>query len=268
MNPFPVSWIHGSLNCSTNADAPLQAHACDADTFIIRQNKCHNFEGPFMYLLIGAQKALLLDTGASPSAGHPLPMRTTVDSLVPPSRSLIVAHSHSHADHCFGDEQFAARPNTTVIQPNFSAMCDFFGFHDWPNDVAMLDLGKRKLAVVPIPGHESTHICVYDEATQILMTGDTLYPGLLVINDLPAYRASAARLKRFADGKAITYILGAHIEMKRPPGPLYPIGTRYQPDEHVLQLTRAHLDAWSDAVADIGNNPQPVVRDDFVLQPP
>ncbi len=50
-----------------------------------------------------------------------------------------------------------------------------------------------------IPGHEDSHVAAYDPRTRSLLTGDTLYPGLLTVQDWPAYRRSAARLARFAE---------------------------------------------------------------------
>jgi len=78
-----VQWIHGSSDCATNDDPPLQVHAFDEDTYILRQNKCHNFEAPFLYLLFGTEKALLLDTGDDPGPDRELPLRS-----VPPSSTF------------------------------------------------------------------------------------------------------------------------------------------------------------------------------------
>ena len=36
----------------------------DANTFVLRQSMCTNYEGPFLYLLFGSEKVLLQDTGA------------------------------------------------------------------------------------------------------------------------------------------------------------------------------------------------------------
>src|SRR5688500_8688186 len=77
-----VRWIHGSADCATNSDPPLQAHAFDRDTYILRQNKCLNYEGPFLYLLFGRERALLLDTGAAPDSGDELPVRAAVDGII------------------------------------------------------------------------------------------------------------------------------------------------------------------------------------------
>ena len=265
MLTFPSAWIHGSADCGLNQDPAFQVHAADADTFIFRQNKCHTFEAPFLYLLRGTERALLLDTGAF---GSPVgALRQVVAPLVPASMPLVVAHTHSHGDHAFADSQFVHRPNTTLVPPTLAGVQGFFGLPDWPAGTATLDLGERRLEIVPAPGHEPSHLVIYDEKTKTLLTGDTLYPGLLVIKDRAAYRATAARLRKFAEGSAIDHVLGAHVEMKRFQRELYDVGTTFQPDEHVLQLKRSHLIAWCDAVAALGNSPQRITLDDFALQP-
>ncbi len=85
-----VVWIHGANNCSTTTDPPIQVHRFNRDTFILRQSKCSepgtpanpgpSFEAPFMYLLFGATRALLLDTGASSSSAR-FPLASTVGKL-------------------------------------------------------------------------------------------------------------------------------------------------------------------------------------------
>jgi len=72
-----------------------------------------NFEAPFIYLLFGNTRALLLDTGATASP-ELVPVRSVVDSLIerwldvhPRSRyQLLVLHTHGHGDHIAGDGQF------------------------------------------------------------------------------------------------------------------------------------------------------------------
>jgi hypothetical protein len=41
----------------------MQIQQYDNSTFIIRQNKCINYEAAFLYLLFGSNRALLVDTG-------------------------------------------------------------------------------------------------------------------------------------------------------------------------------------------------------------
>jgi hypothetical protein len=53
-------WINGVLR-----DEPqMQVQRCDDDTYVIRQSIRTNFEGPFLYVLLGSDRVLLIDTGA------------------------------------------------------------------------------------------------------------------------------------------------------------------------------------------------------------
>lgn len=56
---FAERWIDGTHG----AEPVAQVQALDADTFVIRQSVKTNFEAPFLYLLFGRDKALLIDTG-------------------------------------------------------------------------------------------------------------------------------------------------------------------------------------------------------------
>src|SRR5689334_4671876 len=71
--PLFAPWIGG-----TEASEPqMQVQRYDADTFVIRQSVKTNFEAPFLYLLFGKDRALLLDTGAGG-----LQVRPTVDGVI------------------------------------------------------------------------------------------------------------------------------------------------------------------------------------------
>jgi hydroxyacylglutathione hydrolase len=271
---LPARWNHGSANCGTNTDPALQVHAFREDTYILRQNKCHNYEAPFLYLLLGKAKALLVDTGADPGPGRELPVRAVVQAIIERYEEgqhlnaieLVVAPSHAHGDHAHGDEQFTGQPRTTVVS-GLRGVREFFGFARWPNQQVSFDLGERRLTVLAIPGHEPTHLAFYDPRTRILLSGDTVYPGYVYVSDWSAYRRSIKRLVRFASDHPIRYILGAHVEMSSRPGVAYPAGATYQPDEHVLQLSPQHLHALHAALTRLGNTPTRTVLDDFIIQP-
>jgi hydroxyacylglutathione hydrolase len=259
-----VRWIHGSRRGGPT-DPPIQVHEVDADTFILRQSKDVTYEAPFLYLLCGAERALLLDTGAvaDPAA---CPVRATVDSLVAgrsPDYELVVAHTHGHGDHVAGDPQFAGRPLTTVVARDADSVRSFFGFTTWPAEVVRFDLGGRELEITGIPGHHAASIAVYDPQTAFLLTGDTVYPGRLYAPDFPAFRESLERLTAFAAARDVSQVLGCHIEMTRAPGRDYPLGCRYQPEEPALPMTVTQLEAIRDAAAAA----RPGVRrsDDFII---
>lgn len=274
---FPEVWIHGE-DCEHSADRPFQEHPFDDDTYILRQNKCATFEAPFLYLLLGRDRAFLFDTGARPAEGQPFPLRETVERLIARrlatrgssarSLPLVVAHSHAHGDHVFGDVLWRGAAAVTVVPPNVDGVRKVFGITNWPSGQARLDLGGRVLTIVPIPGHERSHVAVYDATTKILLTGDTLYPGFLVVENWPEYRRSVRRLADFARQVGVAHVLGAHVEMTRERGVAYPYGTKFQPDEHVLQLTAAHLQELSDACERMGESPSPgrYVHDSFIIE--
>ena len=124
------------------------------------------------------------------------------------------------------------------------------------------------LDVLAIPGHEDASVAVYDRATGILLSGDTLYPGRLYVRNWPAFAASAQRLVDFASTRVITHVLGAHIEQARTPYTDYERGTAYQPDEHELALGRSHLLEWNDALVKANGVPAQIALRDFTIVPP
>ena len=273
-----VAWIHGARDCGRSTDPLIQVHPFDEDTFVLRLSKCFSFEGNFVYLLFGDARAILFDTGAGPDPGagdRVLPIRRVVDEIVAgwlrrrglEAVELVVAHTHSHRDHVFWDREFRGTPRTTVVPPTLPGVRRFFRLPDWPDGQGRLDLGGRTLTVFPIPGHESSHIATYDRRTRSLLTGDTLYPGLLTVRDWPAYRRSAARLARFAEDHEVALVLGSHIEMTDEPGKAFPLGTTHQPDEHPLPLGTQHIAELHAACEAMGGSPRVDVHDDFVIQP-
>jgi glyoxylase-like metal-dependent hydrolase (beta-lactamase superfamily II) len=197
-----------------------------------------------LYLLFGNRAALLVDTGAKSAdvAGAVrLAMREWSVGHGGRTLPLIVVHSHGHGDHTAGDAQFKEAPETTLVAATPDALQQFFALKNWPNESGSYDLGDRPIDIIPIPGHEPASIAVYDRRTGVLLTGDTLYPGRLYVRDGAAFAASIRRLVEFTRGKVITHVLGAHIENARTPYLDYPEGTTSQPDEHALELGRAHL---------------------------
>jgi hydroxyacylglutathione hydrolase len=246
-----VDWSHGAEHCVAGAQAPLQVHEYNAQTFILREDLCSAFEAPFMYLLVGSSKALLIDTGdvADPKL---MPLAQTVLGLLPTSGEsrlpLLVVHTHRHLDHRAGDAQFERIPNTQVVGFELSAVQKYFGLSDWPNGSAQIDLGDRTIDVLPTPGHNETHLTFYDRNTGLLFSGDFVMPGRLLIDDTTAELASSKRIAEFAKDRPITHVLGGHIEMNRA-GELFPWGSQYHPDERPLQMSKEDLMALPKAAA-------------------
>jgi hydroxyacylglutathione hydrolase len=196
----------------------------DPTTFAIGEPRY--YQGNYSYLILGAQRALLFDSG------------TGLRDIVPVVRSLTnlpvtVIPSHLHFDHVGA----LGRLDKTALvdEPSLRARArdshltlrryEFLGFGDrlpiptfrvdewWPPD-STIDLGGRRLRVVATPGHTPTSVSLYDASRRQLYAGDFIYPGELYAF-LPGasrsdYLATTTRLLATID--PTTQIFAAHME--------------------------------------------------------
>jgi hydroxyacylglutathione hydrolase len=238
-----VLWNEGAPNCANNRQLPLQVHRYNPQTLILRENLCATFEAPFMYLLIGSRKALLIDTGdvADPNQ---MPLAKTVISLLPGDASaklpLLVVHSHRHGDHRTGNGQFTHLANVQVVGFDIDSVRRYYNFAGWPDGLAQIDLGDRIVDVIPTPGHNETEVSFYDRNTGLFLSGDFLMPGRLLIDNTSADVASAERVAAFVKDRPVSFVLGGHIEMDSE-GKTFPWQSQYHPHEHALQMTKDDL---------------------------
>lgn len=243
--PPDLRWHPGAEDCEPGLQL-TEARAWDATTIVIRQNPCIDYEANLLYLLIGDERALLIDSGASEDPRLTAHLTSLVSRyLERPDGSrlpLVVAHSHGHQDHRSGDAAFAALPSTTVVPVESLAMRQFFGLQDWPGGGAHFELGNRKIELIPTPGHHPDHLVFIDSRTRLAFTGDFLLPGRLLVEDIEAYTESALRVLEAVNTWGTQYALGAHIEMNGA-GKLYASGASFHPEERALPLPFATEDA-------------------------
>src|SRR5688572_23103251 len=221
-----MRWDPGAEDCTPELQK-TQLHALDETTVVIRQNPCVDYEANFLYLLLGEQRALLIDSGASDDARVTAELVNGVSGYLAKADGtrlpLVVAHSHGHQDHRSGDAAFAALPETTVVPVESEAMRQFFGLRDWPAGGAHFELGNRRIELIPTPGHHPDHLVFVDSRTRLMFTGDFLLPGRLLVEDIDAYVESALRVIEAVNTWGTQYALGAHIEMNAA-GELYASG--------------------------------------------
>jgi glyoxylase-like metal-dependent hydrolase (beta-lactamase superfamily II) len=268
-----VRWIHGSPSAKHNTDPDIQVHPYDEHTVILRQNKAIDYEAPFMFLLFGDTRVVLIDTGATASAEY-FPLRRVVDEVIETwlaahprdGYELLVLHTHPHGDHIAGDGQFTDRPGTQVVDASLDSAWEFFGFRDDPDGIARVDLGGRVLECLATPGHHEAAVTFFDPWTGFLLTGDTVYPGRLYVEDWTTFTRTVDRLIDFCAGRPVTHVLGCHIEMTRQPGRDYPVRTTYQPDEPPLQMTTDQLRDIRTAIASVGDRTGRHAFADFVIE--
>src|SRR6476660_682128 len=82
---LPTSFYAGGADCAGTPQ--FRVYAYNADFFILRQAACTNYEKPFLYLLVGHERALLLDTGAGQ-----VDVATPVDTLI---RAWLTRHGRA-----------------------------------------------------------------------------------------------------------------------------------------------------------------------------
>jgi glyoxylase-like metal-dependent hydrolase (beta-lactamase superfamily II) len=209
--------------------------------FILRQNKCTNFEAPFIYIMLGPDGAFMHDTGAS-GPGVNQELLRIVNGIVG-DRPLTVGHGHGHGDHTAGDSIFESRPNTRVIGTGAQAVSRAYGIDPWPTGTGQINLGGgRIIDVVPIPGHADDSVAFYDRHSRDMLTGDSLYPGNIFNGGDETFRASNRRLWEFAQRNGVRNVLGSHIEMTGRPGVNYPYpGRDHSASEQSLVLRSRHI---------------------------
>jgi hydroxyacylglutathione hydrolase len=269
---LPLAWNTGGPKCMEMPE--WQVHEYNPDLYFLRQSGCTDYEKPFVFLMFGADRALLLDTGSRRGNIAQQIQLTVHRWLVRNNRTsipLVVIHTHAHSDHTTGDAELQALNDpsmpVTYVAPTVEANQKFFGIAHWPDDLGSVDLGKRIIDVLAIPGHEASAVALYDRQTAILFTGDNVYPGRLYILELSAFENSNRRMLRFTEGKLVAHILGNHIEQTRTPYLDYPVGTMYQPNEHEWSLPRGVLFEIQAGLEALHGKPQRVAYRDFSLWP-
>ena len=259
------TWIHGSISAKANTDVRIQVHRYNEHTYILRQNPAIHWEAPFMYLLMGNERAVLLDTGATEEEEF-FPLRETVDKVLRRWSSaqnvempeLLVLPLGSDQSQTAALAQFANKPYTTVIAPGSGERASLV-------TQQQLDLGGRVLSVIPTPGLDASSITLYDPWGDLLLTGNAFYPGRLVIRDFQAYRNSLSSLVQFMYEESVSYVFGGRIEMTNRPGLDHRLRSNYRPGEHSLQLEPQLLETALQAVNLINGETDIRILDDFIL---
>ena len=236
--PPELHWDPGAEDCDISRQR-TEAQAIDATTIAIRQNPCVDYEAPLMYLLIGEERALLIDSGATSDPRLTAELTALVEKYLIAEDGtrlpLVVAHTHGHQDHRGGDLAFIALPDTTVVPVDGDRMRAFFQLERWPDYWAEFDLGHRRVHVIPTPGHHEDHIVFVDEQTSLLFSGDFMLPGRLLVDDADAYLQSVRGMGNATAELGITYAMGAHIEMNRR-HELYASGATWHPNERQVAI--------------------------------
>jgi hydroxyacylglutathione hydrolase len=150
--------------------------------------------------------ALVLDPGMGAAA--PLMERIGANGL----RLHLIANSHGHIDHIFDDGPLVRASSAPLaIHPDDAYRLDGrnnYGFEveavtatEELNEGEQVRIGELVFDVLHLPGHTEGSVCLYEERTGLLLSGDVLFAGSYGRTDLPGGNdqqmvASLARLAR------------------------------------------------------------------------
>jgi glyoxylase-like metal-dependent hydrolase (beta-lactamase superfamily II) len=203
-----------------------------------------------IHLVKGSERDMLIDTGLGVAD-----LKAFLSTLSP--EPLLVC-SLAHYDHIGSNWQFAERVGHRAEADIFSAPTrqntyadpvlqteDFhvlpwrdFNANQWEPKAApltgfvedgdLIDLGNRQFEVLHTPGHSWGSICLWEAATNIMFSADTVYAGelfdFLPCLDIPTYIHSMQRLREYPvrtalpchgpvlDRKRYQLVIGEYLE--------------------------------------------------------
>ncbi len=182
----------------------------------------YQFDESISYLLVGEEKAVVIDTGTG--LGD---MRSLVQGIT--NIPVSVINTHSHWDHIGANSQFediaclddpiciaalTKGVTNSRLKPSITgnsvwkSLPESIDPDNWAippvqpttllQDGDVIQLGARSLEVIYTPGHSPDSICLLDGKNRILFTGDLFFPGPLYAFgedvDLDDYTASIDRI--------------------------------------------------------------------------
>ncbi len=198
----------------------------DEDTYII--SEYNHWEETHSYLLLGSEKALLIDTGLGIEN-----ILEEVKKLT--DKNIIAVPTHVHWDHIGGLKYF---PDFYIHEKELSWIEGAFPLTletvkemvkdraDLPNDFDIkkykifkgtptrilkdndeINLGGRIIKVIHTPGHSPGHMCFFEEKRGYLFTGDLVYKDVLFAyypsTDPAAYLESIEKISQLNINKVL-----------------------------------------------------------------
>lgn len=139
----------------------------------------------FAYLLIGKEKALLIDSCSG--EGN---IRTVIESIT--EKPVMVLSTHGHFDHtggnsCWPDAWMTKEAALHAKEPFDPTHEEWFQAKPYPDyqihdiqDGQKIDLGQRIAKIISIPAHSEGSVAILDEKTRFLFTGDEIESGQVI----------------------------------------------------------------------------------------
>ncbi|MDR1638894.1 MAG: MBL fold metallo-hydrolase [Clostridiales bacterium] len=159
-----------------------------------------------MYLLIGSERAVMIDTGYGNSD-----LKKIVSNLT--NKPVAVLNTHGHLDHVNGNhffnESWLAKEDYEVwkLHSDDEFLKSLKLKHGFPKatpqfiDFTSYELGGRTLEIIPSPGHTKGSISILDTFSKTIFVGDNITPlntwlGTDDSTSVTVYRETLETLKR------------------------------------------------------------------------
>ncbi|HRW30657.1 MAG: MBL fold metallo-hydrolase [Alphaproteobacteria bacterium] len=201
----------------------------------------YQWQEAISYLLIGSEKAMLVDT--LQGIGN---LKAVTDKLT--NLPIIVMNTHSHYDHVSGNWQYdtiygVSNPYTldntkghsheemkAGMTPDtvWKNLPDTFSFDTYESkpynidkfveDGEIIDIGGRPIEVVYTPGHSPDSVILVDKQNRMMFTGDSFYPAPIYLYSEKAsfedFFISAQIMFDYHD--QVDYLMPGHNETMQP----------------------------------------------------
>jgi glyoxylase-like metal-dependent hydrolase (beta-lactamase superfamily II)/8-oxo-dGTP pyrophosphatase MutT (NUDIX family) len=170
------------------------------------------------YLIYTSKTLLIIDPG-SPYEDEQIALHKAVEELLAESRSLhSIVLTHVHPDHVggvnalktyFGDVRVCAHAETAKTLAGQIEVAQLLEDDD---QLVLAGEPQIVLRVLHTPGHARGHLCLHEERTGTLISGDNIVGLGSVLIDPPEGNMSAylASLRRMRDIPNVSIIFGGH----------------------------------------------------------
>ncbi|WP_170860318.1 MBL fold metallo-hydrolase [Duganella sp. CF458] len=193
--PFASDQVFGKLRSgqlwsekARYVDDWYAVEAIDDGSYIIAEPKSSQYNSS--YLLVGGDRALLIDAGSGERPPNIRSIRALAESLT--AKPLMLALSHFHFDHIGDLDAFegALVLATAELQSRaqggrlqIAATESLTGprslrIQRWLGDGEKIDLGGRAIEIRSTPGHAQESATYIDRERQLVFAGDFLYQHL------------------------------------------------------------------------------------------
>ena len=145
------------------------------------------------------KECVIIDPGCYTSNEKDILKKFIINNKLNPVKLI---NTHCHIDHVLGNKFISDQWNIDLyihksdlpILENTENIASMYGFEDYKNSPYpkyflkqndMLNFGRSSFKILFTPGHAPGHICLYNKANNLLISGDLIFQRSIGRTDLP-----------------------------------------------------------------------------------